>query len=176
MLATEEALKRFRDQVVKNARTNLTKGNKNVTRSLYDSIKGFYKVMPNSISLEFEMLPWGEFQDKGVKGAGGVRKSTSKFNRRNNKGKIWKQKAPNSPFSFKMGDENKPSVKHFVQWSNSKGLNPYAVRDSVYHQGIKPSLFFTKAFEAAYKNLPAELIEAYGLEVEEQFITIIKQP
>lgn len=173
MLATEEALKKFRDQVVKNARTNLTKGNKNVTRSLYDSIKGFYKVMPNSIYLEFEMLPWGEFQDKGVKGAGGVRKSTSKFNRRNNKGKIWKQNAPNSPFAFR---DIKPSVKHFVQWSNSKGLNPYAVRDSVYHQGIKPSLFFTKAFESAYKNLPNDLIEAYGLEVEKQFITIIEQP
>jgi hypothetical protein len=80
---------------------------------------------------------------------------------------MWKQNATNSPFKFKEGV--KPSVKHFLQWSANKGLNPYAVRESVYHQGIKPSLFFTTPFERAFLRLPDELIEKFGLDVEELF-------
>jgi hypothetical protein len=38
---------------------------------------------------------------------------------------------------------------------------------NIYARGIKPSLFFTKPFEAAFRKLPDELIQAYGLDVEE---------
>ena len=90
------------------------------------------------------MEDYGEFQDKGVRGAGGTRKTTSQFNRKNNKGKIWKQKGGKSPYSFKEG--RKPSVKHFKKWSESRGLNAYAIRESVFRQGLKPSFFFSKPF------------------------------
>jgi hypothetical protein len=43
-------------------------------------------------------------------------------------------------------------------------------RESVYHQGIKPSLFFTKPFEAAFKRLPDDLIEKFGLDAEKLFM------
>jgi hypothetical protein len=42
----------------------------------------------------------------------------------------------------------------------------YLIRSSIFKRGIKPSLFFTKPFEAAFKNLPDELVEAFGLDVE----------
>ena len=42
----------------------------------------------------------------------------------------------------------------------------YLIRSSIFKKGIKPSLFFTKPFEAAFKNLPDELVEAFGLDVE----------
>lgn len=167
----QEELKIFIRNVVQQSRSNLTKNKKNHTKKLYNSIKGFSKVSKNSIELWFEMELHGQFQDKGVKGAGGVRKSTSVFNRRNNKGKIWKQNAPNSPFAFR---DKKPSVKHFEAWANSKGLNPYAVREAVYHQGIKPSLFFTKPFEKAFKDLPNELIDKYGLDMANQMLNLIQ--
>ena len=35
------------------------------------------------------------------------------------------------------------------------------------NRGIKPSLFFTKPFEKAFKNLDKDIIEAYKLDVEE---------
>ena len=41
--------------------------------------------------------------------------------------------------------------------------------------GIKPSLFFTKPFEAAFKKLPDELVEKYGLDMEELFEDITKE-
>lgn len=168
-----KSLEKFRDYVIQQARSKLTQLKKNSTKTLYDSINAEIKVMPNSIRVYFNMSDYGFFQDQGVKGAGGVRATTSKFKSTNNKGKMWRQKAPNSPFSFKIG--NKPSVKHFKQWAQSKGLNPFAVRESVYRQGIAPSLFFTKPFEKAFKNLPDQLIEAYGLEAEETFDTIMKE-
>jgi hypothetical protein len=37
-------------------------------------------------------------------------------------------------------------------------------------QGIKPSLFFTKPFEAAFKRLPDDLIEKFGLDAEKLFM------
>ena len=163
----QKELDRFSKSVIKEARKNLTTLKKNHTKGLWESLKGNVKVMPNSLSMDFEMNLYGQFQDKGVKGVGGVRESTSNFKSTNNKGKMWKQNAPNSPFKFKEGV--KPSVKHFMQWSASKGLNPYAVRESVYHQGIKPSLFFTKPFEAAYSRLPDELKEKFGLDAVNLF-------
>ena len=166
-------LENFRDYVIQQARSNLSKLKKNHTRKLYDSITGEIKVMPNSLRLYFDMEDYGFYQDQGVMGAGGVRSTTSKFNRSNNKGKMWKQKGKGSPFSFKIG--NKPSVKHFTQWANSKGLSPFAVRESVFRQGISRSLFFTTPFEKAFKNLPDEMIEAYGLEAEETLDTIMKE-
>ena len=141
----QKELDRFSKSVIKEARKNLTTLKKNHTKGLWQSLKGNVKAMPNSLSIDFEMNLYGQFQDKGVKGVGGVRETTSKFKRTNNKGKMWKQNAPQSEFKFKIG--KKPSVKHFMQWSASKGLNPYAVRESV----------------------PDELIEKFGLDAMNLF-------
>jgi len=162
---TEKVLNEFADYVIQQSRTRLTKGKQNNTSQLYNSLKHSPVEQTNDgLEVVLEMDYYGQFQDKGVRGVGGVRKTTSKFNRRNNKGKLWKQKGGNSPFSFK--DGNKPSVKHFIEWSKSKGLSPYAVREAVYHQGIKPTQFFTKSFNMGYEKLPKELQEAFLKDVE----------
>jgi len=160
------ALREFAKYIVKQSRSNLTKGKKNVSKSLYDSIS-FNQVeqTEKGFLLTILMEDYGIFQDQGVRGAGGTRKTTSNFKKTNNKGKIWKQKGGNSPFSFKEG--NKPSVKHFEAWSRSKGLNAFAVRESVFRQGIKPSMFFTKPFKKAFENLPNQLVEAFGLDMQD---------
>ena len=49
---------------------------------------------------------------KGVKGVGGVRATTSKFKSTNNKGKMWKQNAPQSEFKFKIGKKNNYPCSH----------------------------------------------------------------
>ena len=169
---TQEALNKFAKYVIQQSRTNLTKGKKNASKELYNSLDSNIVVSKNSFQLEFLMEQYGIFQDKGVRGAGGVRKTTSKYNKRNNKGKIWKQKGGNSPFSFK--EDRKPSVKHFKEWSKRKGLSAYAVRDAVFSQGIAPSMFFTKPFEKAFKNLPKDIVQAYALDVEKLLETSIK--
>jgi hypothetical protein len=51
----------------------------------------------------------------------------------------------------------------------------FALARSIFNNGLKKSLFFTKPFEAAYKKLPQELVEAYGLDAIELFNEQIDQ-
>jgi hypothetical protein len=158
-------LEEFRDYVIKQARSNLSKLKKNSSRKLYDSIKGEIKAMPNSLRLYFDMTDYGFYQDKGVSGT--KKKYDTKFS-----------------YTNKM-----PPPKAFDKWIVKKGIAPrnkegkfttrkglqFAIARSIFEKGIKPSLFFTKPFEPAFKNLPNEMIEAYGLEAQETFDTIMKE-
>ena len=152
---------KFGKYVVQQARSNLTKGNHNFDKTLYSSLSYNIFYSDNKFSISFSMEDYGEFQDKGVKGAGGTRKTTSAFNKRNNKGKIWKQKAPNSPFQYK---DKKPPVSAFKRWAESKGLNPYAVRESVYRQGIPATKFFSTPFKLGFNRLPPDLLDAFKID------------
>jgi len=66
-------LEKFRDYVIKQARSNLSRLQKNSSKKLYDSIKGEIKAMPNSLRLYFDMADYGFFQDKGVSGTKEIR-------------------------------------------------------------------------------------------------------
>jgi hypothetical protein len=115
--------------------------------------------------MEFTMEDYGVFQDAGVSGT---------------------KKKYNTPYSYK---SKMPPVKAFDKWIVRKGLAPrksggqftsrkslaFLIARSIFRNGIKPSLFFTKPFEAAYKNLPQELVEAYGLDAIELFNEQIDQ-
>ena len=168
---TQKELDKFRKYVIQQARTNLSKSKMNSSKKLYNSINGVSKVNPNSISLYFEMLDYGVFQDKGVKGL--------KSNYIENK---------KTPYSFKKGIASRQMLKNLDKWIVRKGIAPrdkngkfisrqglkFAIAKSIFNNGIKPSLFFTKPFERAYKNLPNELISAYGLDIEKNFIDKIE--
>ena len=148
---------KFGKYVIQQARSNLTKGKHNFDKTLYNSLRYSIYYSNDNFSLTFSMEDYGEYQDKGVKGAGGTRKTTSAFKRTNNKGKIWRQKAPNSPFAYK---DKKPPVSAFKAWAESKGLNPFAVRESVYRQGIPATKFFSTPFNIAFNKLPPDIANA----------------
>jgi hypothetical protein len=154
----QKALERFRDHVVSISKRNLTNKQKNSSKKLYNSIQGKVKANPNSFEVEFTMEDYGVFQDAGVSGT---------------------KKKYNTPYSYK---SKMPPPKAFDKWLVKKGIAPrdngkftsrkslaFLIARSVYRNGIKPSLFFTKPFEAAYKNLPQELIDKYGLDAIELF-------
>ena len=156
---TEAALEAFKNFVIQQARTRLTKSNKNVSKELYNSLKGNVKVMPNSINVDFEMEDYGLFQDKGVSG---------------------KEKKYNTPYSY---TTKMPPVKPLSDWAQSKNIRlrdaqgkykkgnyntiGFLIARSIYKKGIKPSLFFTKPFEQGFKKLPDELINSFGLDVDD---------
>jgi hypothetical protein len=111
------------------------------------------------------MEEYGTFVDKGVKGA----KSS--------------QRAPRSPYRFGSGRGKKGGLtKGIDKWVKRKGIQfrdkktgrfmsykstAFLIRRSIYNKGIKPSMFFTKPFENAFKRLPDEIVEKFGLEVDE---------
>ena len=157
-------LNRFAKYVVTKARINLRGSDKNSSGKLAKSLDSDVKVSKNSFQLAFMMEDYGVFQDKGVRG-----KSSS-------------AKAPNSPFKFGSGTGKKGGLSEGInKWVKRKRFQfrdkksgrflsydstAFLISRSIYHKGIAPSLFFTKPFEKAFKNIDKDLIKAYKLDVE----------
>ena len=154
---TREALNNFGKFVVQQARTRLTKGKKNVSKKLYNSLDYKINDTQDSVSVIFEMEDYGKFQDQGVSGI---------------------KKKYNTPFSFKSKMPPSKAFSQFVVRKNIKGSRDekgrfvsrkslqYLIARSVYIRGIKPSMFFTKPFNQAFDKLPPELQEKFGIDIE----------
>jgi hypothetical protein len=161
----EKQIEAFKKYVIQQSKSNLTKNGKKATGSLYSSIDAESKVSQNSFELDFLMEQYGQFVDLGVKG-----KNSS-------------SKSPNSPFKFGSGTGKKGGLtKAIDKWVRLKGIQfksretgmklsykntSFLITRSIYNKGIKPTLFFTKPFEKGFKRLDDEMIEAFGLDVDE---------
>jgi len=108
--------------------------------SLQKSIRMPVKMFGFRMVATLYLADYYDYLNQGVKGIGGVRKSGDK------KGQPWVIKAPNSPYQFKKG----PSVSHVRQWAKSKGLNEYAVRNSIARTGIRPRYFFDNCMQETF--------------------------
>jgi hypothetical protein len=77
--------------------------------------------------------------------------------------------------------KKRPPASAFSNWVVRKGLKGtrdakgrfvsrkglmFAVANSIFKKGIKPSMFFTTPFQKAFKDLPEELILSFGLDLE----------
>ena len=165
MTETQKALNKFRDTIVNEAKANLKSMGKDSTGKLSKSIQGQVKEMPNSISMYFQMETYGYFQDVGVSGI---------------------KKKYNTPFSY---TTKMPPPSKLDKWIVRKGIAPrdkkgklmsrkglqFAIARGIFMNGIKPTLFFTKPFEKAFKKLPDTLITKYGLDAEQLFDSIMKE-
>lgn len=168
-----KALDRFVKHVTSRAKANLTNGDRNVSKRLYNSIKGEVTINSERTTVKFFMEKYGDFQDQGVKG-----KNSS-------------AKAPNSPFKFGSGRGKKGGLTESIQkWVEARRFQfkdrksgkflsyratAFLITRSIYSKGLKPTLFFTKPYQAALKNLPQELAKEYGLEVTKLFKESIKK-
>ena len=108
------------------------------------------------MQFEIEMPYYGVFQDKGVSGI---------------------KKKYNTPYSYKT---KMPPPSKLDKWTVRKGIAPrdekgrflsrktlqFLIARSIFYNGIKPSLFFTKPFEKYAKGLPKELEQAFALDTE----------
>jgi hypothetical protein len=165
MLEVEKTIKRFRDYVIQQSKSNLSKSGKNSSKELYNSLKGEVVTENGYTIVGFQMADYGAFVDQGVKG------------------KTSSNKAPNSPFKFGSGTGKKGGLtKGINQWVKQKGFQfrdrksgrflsydstAYLITRSIFHKGIKPSLFFTKPFEEGYKKyIDVDLLKAFGQDIE----------
>ena len=157
----QDLLNDFRSNVIREAKRNLT--SQNTSGRLSKSLKSYVKESKNSIQISFEMEDYGFFQDRGVQGT----------------------KSGKSLDGYKYTNKM-PPPKAFDKWNVKKGIAPrdkkgkfikrkslnFLIARSIFEKGIKPTLFFTKPFEKFYKRLPNELVEKYGLDMEELFTQI----
>ena len=168
MLKSEKVnktIQMFRDYVIKEAKDNLKRTGHNNTSSLANSLKGEIVTEDKFTIVGFKMNDYGMFVDQGVKG------------------KTSSTRAPNSDFKFGSGTGKKGGLTNGIQkWVKQKGFQfrdrksgrflsyestAYLITRAIFHKGIKPSLFFTKPFEAGYKKyIDTDLIKAFGQDVE----------
>ena len=149
-------LEKFQKYVISQARANLTRLRKNSSKNLYDSLKGQVTYKKGDYTVEIEMEYYGNFIDKGVSG---------------------KEKKYNTPYSYK---SKMPPPSALDQWIVRKGIAPrdakgrfitrkslqFLIARGIYKNGIAPSLFLTKPFEAAMRRLPQDVVTAYGIDIE----------
>ena len=186
-------LNKFAKAVIKQSRTRLSKDGKG-GGSLYKSLDSDINVSKNSFSLEFMMEDYGIFQDKGVKGNDPSKVSPN--------AKITGQQAPNSKYRFGSGKTGNYSdfVSSIEKWAKKKNVRlrehkivngkkvstgkfakgnyktlAHIIAGNIYNRGIKPSLFFTKPFEHAFKNLDKDIVNAFALDVEKLLDITIKK-
>lgn len=161
----QDELNRFAKYIVQQSKSNLTKSKKNASKALYNSLGYDIKVSKNSFQLEFLMEDYGIFQDKGVSGV---------------------KKKYNTPYKY---INKMPPPSKMDKWIVRKGLKgtrdkkgrfisrkslQFMIARSIYNNGIKPSLFFTKPFEKAFKNIDKDLVEAFKLDMEKLIETATK--
>jgi hypothetical protein len=162
----KKSLEVFRDAVVQQSKLNLKGQNKVSSGNLYNSIKGSaVKVSANSIEFSIDMEDYGTFIDKGVNG---------------------KKTAYTTPYSFK---DKMPPPSKLDKWIVNKGIAPrdkngkflnrkslqFAIAKSIFNNGLKPSLFFTKPFEEQYKKLEGQLDNILFKDAEDMIQFITKQ-
>ena len=132
---TEEILNKFAKRVVQQSRTRLTKGKKNASKDLYNSLRYDLTTSAAAFILNFFMEEYGIYQDRGVSG---------------------KKRKYNTPFSYK---DKMPPPKALDKWMvrrNIKGTRDaqgrfikrkslqYLLARSIYNKGIKPSNFLLR--------------------------------
>ncbi len=173
---TREALNKFAKYVIQQARTNLTKnkGKKkqtsNYTKELYNSLEYLPFIKGDQIGVKFFMEDYGVFQDRGVKGVKGG-SSLSNFSYKTSSDLIGLEYQTSNK-GKKLGMFGKWAKFKRYQARDKKGRfvsyksTGYALANIIKNYGIKPSMFFTKPFERAFKNLPSELQESFVTDIE----------
>jgi hypothetical protein len=158
----DAVLTKFAKYVIQQAKNNLTRNKRNSSKDLYNSLSYDLNVGENSFSLSFKMEDYGEYQDKGVKGA----KSTY-------------ASAAGSPYKY---TNKQPPASAFSQWVVRKGLEgvrnkqgqfvkrkslQFAIARSIYEKGIPATKFFSTPFGIGFKRLPPDIVQAFQLTEED---------
>tara|TARA_R100001163_G_scaffold11860_1_gene10942 strand:- start:10085 stop:10606 length:522 start_codon:yes stop_codon:yes gene_type:complete len=153
----DKVLDAFGKKVVLQARNILNSKGKNASGNLDRSLGYFIKVFPSgALDMSFVAEGYADIVDKGIKGS----KSSAK--------------APMSPYKY---TNKMPPTRILDKWAVRKGISGirnnkgqfvsrksliFVIARNIKLFGIKPSNFFTDAFNTAYKTLPRQFMQAYA--------------
>lgn len=182
----ENQLNSFGQEVVNRARENLRaagKGGGNLDRSIE------FKVLPyeKGFTVQFRMANYGEFVDKGVKGAGGEIKSGK------HKGTwggrryytTWQGQRKDSPYQFGSGKGSGSIYKGIGSFIKKKGLQPrseggqymttvglkIAIVKVLWIKGIHGISFFQEALGLYMKTFGKDLLTSVAQDIKDSIST-----
>ena len=157
----KQALEEFGMTVLEEARRNLDRRGMNASYKLRNSMTFDSTVSKNSLSAFFYLGPYALAQDQGVDGT---------------------EQGRNSPYSFTTDKPPMRMVMNIQDWMADKGIGfseltskqkAYAISTNILRNGLKRTLFFTEAYEKGFSTLPDDLIEAFGIDIDDFFNLII---
>ena len=123
-----------------------------------------------SLTFSFPGADYAKFVDEGVRGA------------------MSSAKAPRSPFRFGSGSGPSGGLRPAIdKWVVKKGIAPrgaggqfakrkgmvFAISRSIYQTGIRPSYFFTNAYDRTLKKHNAKLEKAVGEDIGNAIKTLL---
>ena len=182
----ERYLTSYAKQVVKDAKKNLA--SKKSDTELSKSIKFRIKKTGNGIQIQFLMSEYGDYVDKGVKGAGGEIKTGKTAGRYGGRRyyTTWEGKRKDSPFKFGSGTGAKGGLtKGLFRWIKKKGIKgrdkkgrfishkSLSIAISIYIRGIHGISFFQKSFGKNYNDFAIGFLTSLNDDIIES-ITVNK--
>ena len=169
-IRVKRALDDFGEAVINQARENLSQrgnpaygGDMNASYSLSDNMTFQSRAMKNSLSAYFDLTDYALYQDQGVNGT------------EQNRG---------SRFSYGSRGPSQRMVSNIADWMEDKGIDfeertakqkAWKIADNVIKRGLRKTLFFSDAYEMAFAELPEELVEAFGLDLDDFFNFILRE-
>jgi len=174
MVALERYLNSFGKSVIKQARSNLTRKKKNVSKELYNSLE--FKVVKTTkgFSVQFFMADYGTFVDKGVSGNKKINEYTTYDGRR-----------VESPYKYRNFG---PPIDIISKWIKKRGIAPkglgkarskktgqfispfaYLVSRKIKRDGIKGISFFQRSLQLGLKDF----YDQVGNAIKEDIINTI---
>jgi len=162
-IQVKQALEEFGNTVIGEARRNLEARGMNASRSLSRNLDFQSQVMKNSIFAYFDLGKYGLAQDQGVDGT---------------------QQSQGSPYRYSAKGPSPEMVSNIQSWMSARGIGfeelnskkkAWKIADNIIKRGLKRTLFFSEAYERAFAELPEELVEAFGLDLDDFFNFIIKE-
>ena len=155
---TRKYIETYGKSVESEIKKRLKGHDKYASGKLYESIRFIMKETPKDFTLDFTMLDYGKYVDKGVKG--------SKTN-----------KAGNTPYKY---TNKMPPTKVFDKWVLRKGLAPrdkkgkflnrdkikFAIARSIFLHGVAPTNVFTIPTRRRAKQLEAGVGNAMAQDLD----------
>jgi hypothetical protein len=171
----ERYLNSFGKYIIKQSRTNLTKGKKNVSKDLYNSLQ--FQVLPDKkgFVIQFSMAEYGTFVDKGVSG-----------NDKRREYKDYLGTTVSSPYKY---TTKQPPSGILEKWISARGLKgrnakgrfitnksfAFLIARSIKAKGIQGISFFQRPMELGLKKFGGDLLNALKGDIKESLNkTIVK--
>jgi hypothetical protein len=126
-------LQNFGNEIQKELRESLNKKGSENTAVLGESIIFDIEFLGSAYLFELKMEKYGDFIDEGVEGVGGNKSDGTSYERVQTSGR----------FSFKQ--DRKPPL--FQQWAQKRGVNAFAVRESIFRKGIKANNWYSEVMD-----------------------------
>ena len=106
------------------------------------------KIFGETFEMSIFLADYYDYVNKGVRGAGGLRKTEDGKYLKSGPSQAWKVKSVDSPYFY---SNKRPPLSPLKKWLNNKGIkyNPFAVQESIFRRGIKGNHFWDRVVDDA---------------------------